>query len=282
MSTQTAAKVWFITGASKGLGREWAAAALDRGDSVAAAARSAALLEELADEYGDRVLPIPLDVRDREAAFEAVAHAHDRFGHLDIVVNNAGYGVYGAVEELSEQEVRDLLDTNFFGALWVTQAALPFLREQGSGHFIQVSSVGGVTASPSLGAYHSSKWALEAISQSLAQEVGPLGIKVTIVEPTGYKTGAEAAARNSSPIGAYDTMRQQQEEIRAMIYSQAGDPKATRDAIIQVVDAEQPPLRILLGDGALAFVTSEQESRLDTWRAWESVSIAAHGSTGGA
>jgi NAD(P)-dependent dehydrogenase (short-subunit alcohol dehydrogenase family) len=276
-----AAKTWFITGASKGLGREWAVAALERGDSVAAAARTITLLEELAEGYGDRVLPIALDVTDRTACFAAVGRAHEQFGRLDVVVNNAGYGVYGAVEELSEQQARQLMDTNFFGAVWVTQAALPIMREQGSGRILQVSSVGGHMAAPSLGIYHASKWALEGLSQSLAGEVREFGIKVTIVEPTGYRTAAEDAAGRTTPTPAYERARQLQAEMRAMVSSREGDPRATRDAILQIVDAPEPPLRILLGDGALKTVTSEYESRLATWRAWESLSIAAHGTLTG-
>src|SRR3954466_14562581 len=147
-------KVWFITGTSRGFGREWAIAALERGDSVAATARDTATLDDLAAKYGDALLPLPLDVTDRDAAFAAVEKAHERFGRLDVVVNNAGYGHFGMVEELSEQEVRAQLETNLFGALWVTQAALPFLREQGSGHIINVSSIGGISAFPGISAYH--------------------------------------------------------------------------------------------------------------------------------
>src|ERR1700736_1772333 len=146
-----ATKIWFITGASRGFGREWTIAALERGDSVAATARDTSTLDDLADKYGDRLLPIRLDVTDREAGFAAVAQAHAHFGRLDVVVNNAGYGQFGMVEELSEQEARDQIETNLFGALWVTQAALPLLREQRSGHFLQVSSIGGISAFPSVG-----------------------------------------------------------------------------------------------------------------------------------
>jgi NAD(P)-dependent dehydrogenase (short-subunit alcohol dehydrogenase family) len=157
-------KTWFITGTSRGFGREWAAAALERGDNVAATARDTSTLDDLAQLYGDRLLPIALDVTDRDADLAAVQQAHERFGRLDVVVNNAGYGHFGFVEELSEADVRDQLETNFFGALWVTQAALPILREQGSGHIIQVSSIGGISAFPIVGAYHASKWALEGLS----------------------------------------------------------------------------------------------------------------------
>jgi NAD(P)-dependent dehydrogenase (short-subunit alcohol dehydrogenase family) len=150
-------KTWFITGTSRGFGREWAIAALERGDKVAATARSITTLDELVGKYGDAILPIQLDVTDREADFAAVARAHERFGRIDVVVNNAGYGQFGMVEEISEAEIRAQLETNVLGALWVTQAALPFLRAQGSGHILQVSSIGGVSAFMNTGAYHASK-----------------------------------------------------------------------------------------------------------------------------
>src|SRR6202046_2623000 len=181
-------KTWFITGTSRGFGREWAIAALERGDKVAATARNTASLDDLVAKYGDALLPIELAVTDRDADFAAVKQAHDHFGRLDIVVNNAGYGQFGFVEELSEQDVRDQFETNVFGALWVTQAALPYLREQRSGHIIQVSSIGGITAFPNVGIYSASKWALEGFSQALAQEVAPFGIHVTLIEPQGYDT----------------------------------------------------------------------------------------------
>jgi NAD(P)-dependent dehydrogenase (short-subunit alcohol dehydrogenase family) len=273
-----ASKNWFITGSSRGFGREWAIAALERGDAVAATARDTSTLDDLTDRFGDSVLPLKLDVTDRSAAFAAVRQAHDRFGRLDVVVNNAGYGQFGMVEEISEQEARDQIETNLFGALWVTQAALPFLRAQGSGHILQVSSIGGVTAFPNVGMYHASKWALEGISQALAQEVAAFGIKVTLIEPTGYSTDwAGPSARHATPLAAYDDFREEMQKARARRFASRGDPAATRGAVLKVVDASEPPLRIFLGDGPLAIVSSDYQSRLDTWREWEPVSIAAHG-----
>src|ERR1035441_4723855 len=153
----------------------------------------------------DALLPMRLDVTDRQAAFDTVRRAHEHFGRLDIVVNNAGYGQFGMVEELSEEEVRDQIETNLFGALWVTQAALPFLRAQGSGHFLQVSSIGGISAFPGIGMYHASKWALEGISQSLAQEVRDFGIKVTLIEPGGFSTDwGGASAKRAIALDAYE------------------------------------------------------------------------------
>ena len=274
-----APKVWFITGTSRGFGREWAIAALERGDSVAATARDVTSLDDLAKQFGDRLLPIALDVTDRDADFAAVRQAQERFGRLDVVVNNAGYGQFGMVEELSEQDARAQLETNLFGALWVTQAALPYLRDQGSGHLIQVSSIGGISAFPNIGMYNASKWALEGISQSLAQEVASFGVKVTVVEPGAYATDwSGSSARHAEPLPAYDEYRQEAQRQRAARVASPGDPVATRAAILAVVDAPEPPLRIFFGDGPLAIASRDYESRLATWREWEPVSIAAaHG-----
>ncbi len=170
-----ASKVWFITGTSKGFGRVWAEAALERGDLVAATARNLKSLDSLVSRYGDRVAALTLDVTDKAAVATSVSEAHQRFGRIDIAVNNAGYGLFGAIEEVSEAEARAQIETNLFGALWVTQAVLPLMRGQRSGHILQVSSIGGVNAFPTVGLYHASKWALEGFSQSLAAEVAPLG-----------------------------------------------------------------------------------------------------------
>ncbi|QHC57985.1 SDR family oxidoreductase [Rathayibacter sp. VKM Ac-2760] len=269
-------KTWFITGASKGFGREWAEAALERGDSVAATARRIETLDALVEEYPDTFLPLTLDVTDRAAGFEAVRRAVERFGRLDVVVNNAGYGHFGMIEELTEAEVRAQLETNVFGALWVTQAALPVLREQGSGHIVQVSSIGGISAFPSIGAYHASKWALEGFTQSLAAEVAGFGIHVTLVEPGGYSTDwSGPSASRSEPIAAYDAVREQAASRPSAAVQ--GDPTASRIGILAVVDAEEPPLRIFFGRAPLEIATADYESRLATWRKWQDVSIAAHG-----
>jgi NAD(P)-dependent dehydrogenase (short-subunit alcohol dehydrogenase family) len=271
------AKTWFITGASRGFGREWTEAALERGDRVAATARKLETLEALVNTYGDAVLPIQLDVTDRAADFEAVKTAADYLGKLDVVVNNAGYGHFGTVEELSEDDVRSQLETNFFGALWVTQAALPIMRAQRSGHVIQVSSIGGITAFPTVGAYHASKWALEGLSQTLSQEVADFGIKVTLIEPGGYSTDwAGPSAKHSDENPAYSGFRPGQN--RSTSGPSRGDPKATRAAILKVVDADEPPLRIFFGKTPLGIATADYESRLATWNEWQPVSVEAHGS----
>ena len=269
------AKTWFITGASKGFGREWAEAALERGDTVAATARNLKTLDTLVDRYGDAVLPLQLDVTDRSTAFETVKRAADHFGKLDVVINNAGYGHFGMVEELTEDDVRSQLETNFFGALWVTQAALPIMRAQGSGHIIQVTSLGGITAFTAIGAYHASKWALEGLSQSLAQEVADFGIHVTMVEPGGYSTDwVGPSAKRSEENPAYAQVREAQSRIWA---ESPGNPTATRGAMLKVVDAAKPPLRIFFGKAPLTIATQDYESRLATWNEWQPVSIEAYG-----
>ncbi|MFJ8612777.1 SDR family oxidoreductase [Streptomyces sp. NPDC093675] len=275
MTTQQ--KVWFITGTSRGFGREWAEAALERGDRVAATARNIESLKALTDSYGDRVLALQLDVTDKAAVDTAVAHAHEHFGRLDVVVNNAGYGLFGTIEEVSEDEARAQIETNLFGALWVTKAALPILRAQGSGHFVQVSSIGGLMAFPNLGLYHASKWAVEAFSQSLALEVAPFGIHVTIVEPTGYSTDWSGdSAVNATPIDVYEPARAAR--AARVKPGMVGDPTATREAILAIVDADEPPLRVFFGRGQVERIEEEYGKRLDTWHAWKDLSERAHGS----
>jgi NAD(P)-dependent dehydrogenase (short-subunit alcohol dehydrogenase family) len=271
-------KTWFITGTSRGFGREWTRAALERGDRVAATARDTSTLDDLRAEHGDALLALALDVTERDAAFAAVARAREHFGALDIVVNNAGYGHFGMVEEISEQEARAQIETNLFGALWVTQAALPFLREQGSGHIVQVSSIGGISAFPTVGMYHASKWGLEGFSQALAQEVSDFGIHVTLVEPGGFSTDwAGPSAKRSEPIPAYDGVRERQQQWRAS--NVPGDPAASAAAIMRVVDADPPPLRVFFGTAPLGIAESDYERRLATWREWQPVSELAQGTS---
>jgi NAD(P)-dependent dehydrogenase (short-subunit alcohol dehydrogenase family) len=273
-----AQKNWFITGTSRGFGREWAIAALERGDKVAATARDTSTLNDLVTKYDDALFPIELDVTDRTAAFAAVKQAQEYLGRLDIVINNAGYGHFGMVEELTEQDIRGQLETNLFGALWVTQAALPYLREQGSGHILQVSSIGGISAFLNVGAYHASKWGLEGFSQALAQEVKPFGINVTLVEPGGYDTDWSGPSSKASDLNpAYDKVREMAAEQRAKRVASPGVPSATREAILRIVDAETPPLRVFLGEAPLGIATADYESRLATWREWQPVSVAAQG-----
>jgi NAD(P)-dependent dehydrogenase (short-subunit alcohol dehydrogenase family) len=271
-----AAKVWFITGTSKGFGRVWAEAALARGDRVAATARNIDVLSPLTERYGKQVTAITLDVTNKADVDAAIAEAHARFGRLDVVINNAGYGLFGTIEEVSEAEARAQIETNLFGALWVSQAALPIMRAQGSGHIIQVSSIGGVNAFPTVGLYHASKWGLEGFSQALAAEVAGFGIKVTIVEPGGYATDwGGASAIRATPIPVYDGARAKIAAFRSN--SVPGDPDATGPAILKVVDAQDPPLRIFLGSGCLPLTRAEYARRIETWEKWNPVSIEAQG-----
>jgi NAD(P)-dependent dehydrogenase (short-subunit alcohol dehydrogenase family) len=274
----TVARTWFITGTSRGFGREWAEAALDRGDRVAATARDVASLADLAAKYGDNVLTLALDVTDRQAVLDALERANERFGRLDVIVNNAGYGQFGMIEEISEQEARAQFETNVFGALWVTQAALPYLRASGGGNIIQVSSIGGISAFPNIGIYNASKWALEGFSQALAQEVAVFGIKVTLVEPGAFGTDwGGSSAKHATPLETYEKVREQAAEARSRRVSAPGDPAATRSAILKVVDAENPPLRVFFGSAPIGIATADYESRLAEWREWQPVSEEAQG-----
>jgi NAD(P)-dependent dehydrogenase (short-subunit alcohol dehydrogenase family) len=268
------AKIWFITGVSRGFGRLWAEAALERGDSVAATARDVKSLQPLVEKYGEHILPIALDVTDRAADFAAVKAAHAKFGRLDIVINNAGYGQFGAVEELNETEVRAQLETNVFGALWITQAAIPLLRAQHSGHIIQVSSIGGIAAFANVGIYHASKWALEGFSEAASIELAPFGVFVTLVEPAGFSTDwGGASAKHATPNPAYDAARAARAE--RMKANPQGDPEGSVKAILKLVDQKEPPLRLLLGSAAVRIANQTYAKRLETWKAWEDVSNAA-------
>ena len=271
---------WFITGASRGFGRSFTLAALAAGDRVAATARDTSSLDDLVSEHGDAVVPIELDVTRRDAAFAAVRQAHERLGRLDVVVNNAGYGVSGAIEELTEEQARRQFEVNVFGALWVTQAALPILREQGSGWIVQVSSIGGLAAFPLTGIYHASKWALEGFSETLRQEVEPFGIRVLMVEPSGFRTDwAGSSMDRAEPIDAYQQIetiakrrKAQQEENNG---SQPGNPDLAAQALLETLDRDDPPFRLLLGNLAYDTAVDRYESRLQEFRAGEQVARSA-------
>ncbi len=270
-------KVWFITGTSRGFGRIWAEAALERGDKVAATARNAADMADLKERFGDAVLPLALDVTDAEQVKQAVQEAHAHFGRLDVVLNNVGYSLVGTAEELKEDDVRAMFDANYFGTLRVIQAALPLLRAQGSGHIIGVSSGLGLVAVPVIGSYCATKWAFEALHESLAQEVESFGIKVTLVEPGAYATtfGSPESLKRAEGMDAYAPLR---EQIFGNLSTQKrGNPQATAEAMLTLVDAEDPPLRVFLGSENLPMVRAAYAERLATWDAWADVSNAAQG-----
>ncbi|MDN3547441.1 SDR family NAD(P)-dependent oxidoreductase [Mucilaginibacter aquaedulcis] len=270
-------KVILITGASRGLGKIWAEAFLKRGDKVIATARNIDSLKDLVTTYGEAILPIQLNVNDREQCFAAVKQGNEYFGSIDVLINNAGYGLFGAIEETSEQEARDQFNTNVFGLLWMTQAVIPYMREQGQGHILQISSLLGVVAGSVLGIYNASKWAIEGLSESLAVEVKAFGIKVSIVEPNAFGTdwSGDSAVRTKSVVAHYD-------EIKDSFYSyfkpeMIGIPEATVPAILKLVDSEEPPLRLFLGKMALPRVQQVYTERLAVWDSWKEVSAAAHG-----
>ena len=269
-------KTIFITGASRGFGKIWAEAFLKRGDNVVATARNTETLNDLVETYGDRILPIQLDVNDRAADFAAIEKAKQHFGTIDVLINNAGFGLFGTIEETTEQEARDQIETNVFGLLWVTQAVLPVMRAQGHGHIIQVSSVLGVATLPILGLYNASKFAVEGLSETLATEVKGFGINVSMIEPNGFSTDwAGASATNTKPMEIYDPIRAAFQA--GLTEDSFGIPEATTDAVLKLVDAANPPLRLFLGKVAYPWVKQLYAGRLAEWEEWKDVATAAHG-----
>ena len=267
-------KTWFITGTSRGFGRVWAEAALERGDRVVATARRLDALRPLTERFAQAVLAVELDVTDRASVRAAVARGHEHFGGLDVIVNNAGYGLFGAIEEVSEDEARAQLDTNLLGPLWVTQAAIPFLRGRHGGHIVQVSSIGGVAAFPLLGLYNASKWGLEAFSESLSKEVAADGIRVTIVEPGPFGTDWNgASAVRAEPLPAYDPFRAAREAAAGN--AAPVDPRVTAPAILELVDMPEPPLRLFLGEYPYPIAERAYADRLAEWQAWRDLARTA-------
>jgi NAD(P)-dependent dehydrogenase (short-subunit alcohol dehydrogenase family) len=258
-----ATKVWLVTGASRGLGLAICRAALDRGDHVVATARTPASLEPLA-AANPRALVLRLDVTDATSIRDAVREAVQRFGRIDVVVNNAGYGHVGAIEELSDDELRQQYEVNVFGVLRVTRAVLPQLRHQRSGHLVQMSSLNGIVGMAGGGHYAASKFAVEGMSESLAEEVAPLGIRVTIVEPGPYRTEfAGAGARFARPMVDYaPTVGPVREALAALDGNQPGDPAEAAQAIVACVDAAEPPLRLPLGDIATSGIRDKLTRQL--------------------
>ncbi|WP_158799849.1 oxidoreductase [Pedobacter sp. L105] len=269
-------KVWLITGSSRGFGRALAEAVLAGGDQLVATARDPGQLRDLADRYGDQVKLIALDVTDEDAALNAVQIAVDRFGRLDVLVNNAGYGYVNAIEDTSIQEFRDQIETNLFGTIIVTKAAIPLMRQQGFGHIIQFSSVGGRLGPIGRAPYAAAKWGVEGFSEVLVKEVGPLGIKVTVIEPGGFRTdfaGASTVIKKGRPeyeatVGA--TARFQQEYDG----KQPGDPAKGAAVVIQIADMEEPPLRLLLGIDAANAIEKNDLMKIEADRKWRHLSVS--------
>ncbi|GAB3947360.1 SDR family NAD(P)-dependent oxidoreductase [Kribbella albertanoniae] len=270
-------KVWLITGSSRGLGRALAEAVLAAGDRVVATARTPEQLADLVTKYGDQVRAVALDVTDPAAAQAAVQTAVDEFGGLDVVANNAGYANSAPIEETPDDDFRAQVETNLFGVVNVTKAALPVFREQKSGHFLQFSSIGGrVGGTPGMGAYQTAKFAVEGFSEVLNNEVKPFGVKVTIIEPGAFRTDWGGSSMTIAPTHAdYD------ETVGAMNHyrletdgKQAGDPAKAAQAILQVVAEDKPPIRLLLGTDALTRAEQGAKERADETAAWAHLSTS--------
>lgn len=269
-------KVWFITGSSAGFGRELAEELLEQGFRVVATARKPETLNDLAEKYPEMVRAVRLDVTNREEVRAAIAGAISEFGRIDVLVNNAGYGSIGALEEFEDEQIRRQFETNFFGAIDIIRAALPALREQKSGHIINFSSVGGFVSFPSAGLYCASKFALEAMTEALAGELAMHGIKATIIEPGAFRTefngSALDIAKNEQP-GIYPTTQQFAGWLRSNDGNQPGDPRKAVKAIIQMVESENPPLRLPLGADALAAIEEKLESVRQDIEPWREIGI---------
>lgn len=271
---QQDSKVWFVTGSSRGFGRVWVEAALERGDRVVATARDTSGVAELAERHGDQVLTLPLDVTDRDAVFEAVNQAVAHFGRLDVIVANAGYGLFGALEETGESAARHQIEVNVFGAMWLLQAIAPVLRAQGSGHVLLTSSFGGLMSFPTASVYGASKYAVEGLGESFAMEMTNFGVKVTLIEPATYATDfMGGSVEMTDPNPAYDSARAR----TGAFFEQMppGDPAHTAAAVLALVDQSEPPLRLLLGEHVLPHVLETYEDRMASWRSNEQTAIAA-------
>lgn len=268
-------KIWFITGVSGGFGKQLFEAAAAQGHTVVGTVRQPGQVAALEQVAPGRSFGNVLDVNDHAAVGQVLAAAVARFGRLDVVVNNAGYGLVGAVEETTMQQAREQLETNFFGALAVTQAALPHMRAAGSGHLVQISSIGGLSAAPGLGLYNASKFALEGLSEALAREVAPLGLKVTIVEPGTFRTEWAGASMRFTdhPLPEYaPTAGYIRGILQKVNGHQPGDPRKAAEAILQAVAAEKPPLRLLLGKDAVQAARQKLDAVRQDLDAWEAVS----------
>lgn len=269
-------KTWLITGTSTGFGRVWTEAALQRGDNVIATVRNIDALQDLESVFPDNLMVLNLDVTNRERCFDVVKEGVERFGRIDVMINNAGYGQFGYMEELSEEDVRLQMDVNVNGSIWMIQAILPLMRAQNEGRIIQVSSIGGLVSYPGIGMYHASKWAVEGICESLAQEVAHFGVKVTLIEPGGYETDfATRSGRSAEPMSEYDFPREERKKSYGK--PSIGDPKATVPHIFKLVDMEEPPLRLLMGKKPWSVLKPRYEERLKSWEEWIDATIDAHG-----
>lgn len=274
-------KVWFVTGSNRGLGRAVVDGALATGDSVIATTRKPEQLRDLVAKHGDRVLPLALDVTDNDAVLQAVATGHARLGHLDVVVNNAGYGDIAAIEDVTAESFRAQIETNFFGVVNVTKAVLPILREQQGGHIFQVSSLGGRIGSVGLAAYQSAKWAVGGFSTCLAREVAPLGIKVTVLEPGGMRTHWAGASITTPKVSKpYEqTVGYFAEFLRRCYGKEPTTPDKVADLIVELAKREDVPLRLLVGPDAVEFAGRAAEALAQSDEQWRDLSLSTSSRT---
>jgi NAD(P)-dependent dehydrogenase (short-subunit alcohol dehydrogenase family) len=270
-------QVFFLTGSTRGLGRKIAEAVLEAGHSLVATARQPASLSDLAERYGERILPIALDVTDAAGAQAAVAAGVAAFGRIDVVVNNAGYANLAAIEDITAADFREQIDANLLGVVNVTKAALPVLRAQGGGRIIQVSSIGGRLATPGLAAYQAAKWAVGGFSEVLARETAPLGIKATVLEPGGMQTDWAGSSMRVPPISepyrqTVGAMARAHEDIGSG--SALGDPAKVAQVVLEVAAMDEPPLRLILGSEAYAYATTAAQARAESDAAWRHLSVS--------
>ena len=271
-------KVWFITGCSTGFGRYLAMEALAKGYLVVVAARNPNDVKDIVANYANTSLVVKLDVTVPAQITSSVNEAIEKFGKIDVLVNNAGIGYFGAIEESEEAEVRRMFEINVFGLAHMTQAVLPIMRKQKSGHILNIASIGGLRSFPGVGFYNATKYAVDGLSESLSKEVAPLGIKVTIVAPSGFRTDWAGRSANDSKIVIDDyatTAGKNKGDIRGYSGNQPGDPVRAAKAMIQVVETENPPLRLLLGAAALKGARIKLEELKNDFDAWAQVSEGA-------
>jgi NAD(P)-dependent dehydrogenase (short-subunit alcohol dehydrogenase family) len=268
-------KVFLLTGSSRGLGQAIAESALAAGHQLVATARRVESLTDLVKRHGEQILALPLDVTDARQAEQVVAAGVERFGRLDVVVNNAGYANLASVEDITLQDFQEQINTNFFGVVNVTKAALPVLREQGHGQFIQVSSIGGRLATPGLSAYQSAKWAVGGFSSVLAAEVAPLGIKVTVLEPGGMQTDWAGSSMKIAPISApYQSTLGPMASLHESAAIALGDPVKVAQVILKLAELAEPPLRLILGSEAYAYATTAANRQTESDVRWHDLTIS--------
>jgi NAD(P)-dependent dehydrogenase (short-subunit alcohol dehydrogenase family) len=271
-------RVWFITGCSTGFGRELARLALYRGERVVVTARDPDKVRDLIEGHGDETLAVALDVTDPQQVREAVTQAEERFGRIDVLVNNAGYGYFSAIEEGEDAEVRAMFETNFFGLTEMVKAVLPGMRARRSGHIVNISSVGGLVGFPGTGYYAATKFAVEGMSESLSKEVGPLGIRVTVVEPGPFRTdwAGRSLKKSSVTIADYaETSEARYRQTSGYSGKQPGDPARAAEAIVSVVESEHPPLHLILGKPGLEFVRNKLNALEKDIIDWEDTTLGA-------